>query len=67
MSLIANDELTKITSTTSGTINNQVIELAKKVLFTKISAYIIDDDELEIIRNKISNMKIELLSGDSFK
>lgn len=30
MSLIANDELTKITSTTSGTINNQVIELAKK-------------------------------------
>ena len=61
------DELTKITSTTSGTINNQVIKLAKKVLFTKISAYIIDDDELEIIRNKISNMKIELLSGDSFK
>ena len=67
MSLIANDELTKITSTTSGTINNRVIELAKKVLFTKISAYIIDDDELEIVRNKISNMKIELLSGDSFK
>lgn len=67
MSLIANDELTKITSTTSGTINNQVIELAKKVLFTRISTYIIDDDELEIIRNKISNMKIELLSGDSFK
>lgn len=30
MSLIVNDELTKITSTTSGTINNQVIELAKK-------------------------------------
>lgn len=67
MSLISNDELTKLTSTTDGTINNQVIELAKNVLFTKISAYIIDDDELEIIRNKISNMKIELLSGDSFK
>ena len=30
MSLIANDKLTKITSTTSGTINNQLIELAKK-------------------------------------
>lgn len=67
MSLIANDELTKITSTTSGTINNQVIELAKKVLFTRISTYITDDDELEIIKSKISNMKIELLSGDNFK
>ena len=67
MSLITNNELTKLTSTTSGTINNQVIELAKEILFTRISTYITDIEELEIIKNKISNMRIELLSGDSFK
>lgn len=67
MSLITNDELTKLTSTTSGTINNQVIEFAKKVLFTRIPTYIANNEELEIINNKISNMRVELLSGESFK
>lgn len=67
MSIITNDVLNKITSLTSGTINNQVIEFAKNILFTRISTYTIDNKELDMIRDKISNMDIKLLSNEDFK
>lgn len=67
MSIITNDVLNKITSLTSGTINNQVIEFAKNILFTRISTYTTDNKELDMIRDKISNMEIKLLSNEDFK
>lgn len=67
MSIITNDALNKITSLTSGTINDQVIEFAKNILFARISTYTTDDKELDMIRDKISNMEIKLLSNEDFK
>ena len=67
MSIITNDMLNKITDSTSGNINSQTIKLAKNILFTRISTYTTDSKELEMIKDKISKMRIVLLSGDDFK
>ncbi len=67
MSIITNDTLNKITSSTSGKINSQIIEFTKEILFTKLSNYITDPKEIDMIKNKISNIKIELLSNEDFK
>lgn len=67
MSIFTNDTLNKITSSTSGKINSQIIEFTKEILFTKLSNYITDPKELDMIKNKISNIKIELLSNEDFK
>lgn len=66
MSIITNDTLNKITSQTSGKINNKIIEFTKEILFTKLFNYITAPKELDMIKNKISNIKIELLSNDFF-
>lgn len=42
MSIFTNDTLNKITSSTSGKINSQIIEFTKEILFTKLSNYITD-------------------------
>lgn len=67
MSLITNDTLNKFTNQTSGKINSQIIEFAKEILFTRLSTYITEPKELDMIRGKISNIKIELLSDEDFK
>lgn len=64
MSFINNEELKKITN---GSINIQVIDFAKNVLISQLKPYVFDEKQAKIIKEKIENMKIEILSNDDFK
>ena len=59
MSFINNEELKKITN---GSINMQVIDFAKNVLILQLKPYIFDETQVKIIKEKIENMKIEIIS-----
>lgn len=65
MSFINNEELKKITNGSS--INMQTIDFAKNVLILQLKPYIFDETQAKIIKEKIDNMKIEILSNDDFK
>ncbi len=67
MSLVNNEELKNLTNTTNGSINKQVVDFAKNILFSQLKSYISDEEQYKIINDKISNMKIELLSSPNFK
>lgn len=67
MSLIDNVELEKLTVITDGKINKQVVDLAKNVLYLQLGNYITDEQEHEMIKEKIQNLKVELLSLEDFK
>ena len=67
MSLVNNEELKNLTNTTNGSINKQVVDFAKNILFSQLKSYISDEKQYKIINDKISNMKIELLSSPNFK
>ena len=67
MSLVNNEELKKITTTTNGSINKQVIDFTKNILLSQLKPYILDETQAKIINEKIKNMKIEILSNDDFK
>lgn len=64
MSFINNEELKKITN---GSINMHVIDFAKNILILQLKPYIFDETQAKIIKEKIDNMKIEILSNDDFK
>ncbi len=64
MSFINNEELKKITN---GSINIQVIDFAKNVLILQLKPYIFDETQAKIIKEKLEDMKIEILSSDDFK
>ena len=59
MSFINNEELKKITN---GSINMQVIDFDKNVLILQLKPYIFDETQVKIIKEKIENMKIEIIS-----
>lgn len=65
MSFINNEELKKITNGSS--INMQTIDFAKNVLILQLKPYIFDEIQAKTIKEKIVNMKIEILSNDDFK
>lgn len=65
MSFINNEELKKITNGSS--INMQTIDFAKNVLILQLKPYIFDETQAKTIKEKIENMKIEILSNDDFK
>lgn len=65
MSFINNEELKKITNGSS--INMQTIDFAKNVLILQLKPCIFDETQAKIIKEKIENMKIEILSNDDFK
>lgn len=65
MSFINNEELKKITNGSS--INMQTIDFAKNVLVLQLKPYIFDEIQAKTIKEKIVNMKIEILSNDDFK
>ena len=65
MSFINNEELKKITNGSS--INMQIIDFAKNVLILQLKPYIFDETQAKIIKEKIENMKIEMLSSDDFE
>lgn len=67
MSLVNNEELKNLTNTTNGSINKQIVDFAKNILLSRLKSYILDEKQYEIINDKISNMKIELLSSSDFK
>ena len=67
MSLVDNTQLEKLTATTNGKINEQVVNYAKKFLYLQLEKYVIDGKQHEMIKEKIQNMKIELLSLEDFK
>jgi phosphomevalonate kinase len=67
MRLVNNEGLKKLTNTTNGSINKQVVDFAKNILFSQLKSYISDEKQYKIINDKISNMKIELLSSPDFK
>ena len=67
MSLVNNEELKNLTNTTNGSINKQVVDFAKNILFSQLKSYISDEKQYKIINDKMSNMKIELLSSPDFK
>ena len=67
MSLINNEELKKITSITNSSINKQVVDFAKNILFSQLKSYISDEKQTKVVNEKIINMKIELLSSSDFK
>ena len=67
MSLVNNEELKNLTNTTNGSINKQVVDFAKNIFFSQLKSYISDEKQYKIINDKISNMKIELLSSPNFK
>lgn len=67
MSLVNNEELKNLTNTTNGSINKQVVDFAENILFSQLKSYISDEKQYKIINDKISNMKIELLSSPNFK
>ncbi len=59
MSFINNEELKKITN---GSINMYVIDFAKNILILQLKPYIFDETQVKIIKEKIENMKIEIIS-----
>ena len=65
MSFINNEELKKITNGSS--INMQTIDFAKNVLILQLKPYIFFFFLAKTIKEKIVNMKIEILSNDDFK
>ena len=67
MSLINDEELKKITSITNSSINKQVVDFAKNILFSQLKSYISDEKQTKVVNEKIINMKIELLSSSDFK
>lgn len=67
MSLVNNEELKNLTNTTNGSINKQIVDFAKNILFSQLKSYISDEKQYKIINDKISNIKIELLSNSDFK
>lgn len=67
MSFINNEELKKMTCTSNGCINKEVIDYAKNILFSQLKPYIFDETQAKIINEKIENMKIEILSGNDFE
>ena len=67
MSLVNNEELKKITETTNGSINIQAIDFAKNVLISQLEPYIFDEKQAKIIKEKLEDMKIEILPNDAFR
>ena len=65
MSFINNEELKKITNGSS--INMQTIDFAKNVLILRLKPYISDETQAKIIKEKIENMKIEILLSHDFE
>lgn len=65
MSFINNEELKKITNGSS--INIQTIDFAKNILILQLKPYIFDETQAKIIKEKIENLKIEILSNHDFE
>jgi len=53
MSLVNNEELKNLTNTTNGSINKQVVDFAKNILFSQLKSYISDEKQYKIINDKI--------------
>ncbi len=67
MSINTQEKLKTLTELTGGKINNQIIQFAKDILFSRISFIVTDQNLLTHIKQRISDIKIELLSSEDFK
>ena len=60
MSLVNNEELKNLTNTTNGSINKQVVDFAKNILFSQLKSYISDEKQYKIINDKINYVSFYL-------
>ena len=66
MSLVSDEKLSKLTSTSNGKINSEVIEFAKTFLYSRLKTYVIDEKLLKIVEEKLKKINIKLVTSDEF-